>query len=48
MSPPLTGSRWLTRYDKEVELLVKITYQALTTGRGTFLHLCACYCKLTI
>lgn len=30
----LLGSRWLTRYDKEVDLLVKITYQALTTGRA--------------
>ncbi|KAI0047643.1 hypothetical protein FA95DRAFT_1582596 [Auriscalpium vulgare] len=28
------GSRWLTRYDKEVELLVKLGYLGLTTGRA--------------
>ncbi|KAI0318735.1 Pex12 amino terminal region-domain-containing protein [Amylostereum chailletii] len=28
------GSRWLTRYDKEIELLVKGLYYGLTTGRA--------------
>jgi len=28
------GTRWLTRWDKEVELLVKLGYYGLTTGRG--------------
>ncbi|TFY72232.1 hypothetical protein EVG20_g760 [Dentipellis fragilis] len=27
------GSRWLTRYDKEVESLVKLLYYGMTTGR---------------
>lgn len=28
------GTRWLTRFDKEVELCVRLVYHALTTGRG--------------
>ncbi|KAF7986236.1 hypothetical protein HWV62_38695 [Athelia sp. TMB] len=28
------GTRWLTRWDKEVELLVKLGYYGLTTGRA--------------
>jgi peroxin-10 len=28
------GTRWLTRWDKEIELLVKLGYYGLTTGRG--------------
>ena len=28
------GTRWLTRFDKEVELAVRLVYEALTTGRG--------------
>jgi peroxin-10 len=28
------GTRWLTRFDKEVELFVRLVYEALTTGRG--------------
>ncbi|KAH9964556.1 Pex12 amino terminal region-domain-containing protein [Russula dissimulans] len=28
------GTRWLTRFDKEVELSVRLIYQALTTGRA--------------
>jgi len=34
--PPLcvAGTRWLTRFDKEVELSVRLIYHALTTGRG--------------
>jgi peroxin-10 len=28
------GTRWLTRWDKEVELLVKLTYYGIMTGRG--------------
>ncbi|KAI0271630.1 Pex12 amino terminal region-domain-containing protein [Gloeopeniophorella convolvens] len=28
------GTRWLTRFDKEVELAVRLTYHALTTGRA--------------
>jgi hypothetical protein len=28
------GTRWLTRFDKEVELSIRLIYQALTTGRG--------------
>jgi hypothetical protein len=31
------GTRWLTRFDKEVELGVRLAYYALTTGRGRFL-----------
>ncbi|KAF8480856.1 Pex12 amino terminal region-domain-containing protein [Russula ochroleuca] len=27
------GTRWLTRFDKEVELCVRLVYEALTTGR---------------
>jgi len=33
------GTRWLTRWNKEVELLVKIVYFGLTTGRGDTLIL---------
>ncbi|KAF7437243.1 peroxisome bioproteinsis factor 10 [Pleurotus ostreatus] len=29
------GSRWLTRWDKEVDLLVNLAYYGLTTGRAT-------------
>jgi peroxin-10 len=29
-----TGTRWLTRWEKEVELLVKLGYYGLTTGRS--------------
>lgn len=28
------GTRWLTRFDKEVELFVRLVYEALTTGRA--------------
>ena len=28
------GSRWLMRYEKEVELFANLTYFGLTTGRG--------------
>ncbi|KAG5735672.1 hypothetical protein E4T56_gene6400 [Termitomyces sp. T112] len=28
------GTRWLTRWDKEVELLVKLAYYGITTGRA--------------
>ena len=28
------GTRWLTRFDKEVELSVRLVYHGLTTGRG--------------
>jgi hypothetical protein len=31
-----TGTRWLTRWDKEVDLLVKLVYYGFTTGRGVF------------
>jgi hypothetical protein len=34
LSSPCTGTRWLTRFDKEVELGVRLAYHALTTGRG--------------
>lgn len=30
----VTGTRWLTRWDKEADLLVKLVYYGLTTGRG--------------
>ena len=30
------GTRWLTRWDKEIELFVKLLYYGLTTGRGEF------------
>ncbi|KAF8887782.1 Pex12 amino terminal region-domain-containing protein [Infundibulicybe gibba] len=30
------GTRWLTRWDREVELLVKVVYYGLTTGRGKY------------
>ncbi|KAL0950612.1 hypothetical protein HGRIS_007403 [Hohenbuehelia grisea] len=29
------GTRWLSRWDKEVDLLVKLLYYGLTTGRAT-------------
>jgi hypothetical protein len=29
-----TGTRWLTRWDKEVELAVKLIYYGLSVGRG--------------
>jgi peroxin-10 len=29
------GTRWLTRWDKEVELAVKLMYYGLSVGRGT-------------
>lgn len=29
------GTRWLTRWDKEVELGVKLMYYGLSVGRGT-------------
>ncbi|KII86417.1 hypothetical protein PLICRDRAFT_177963 [Plicaturopsis crispa FD-325 SS-3] len=29
------GTRWLTRWDKEVELLTKVLYYGITTGRAT-------------
>lgn len=32
--PCVAGTRWLTRFDKEVELSVRLVYHALTTGRG--------------
>ncbi len=28
------GSRWLMRWDKEVELLSKLVYYGFTTGQG--------------
>lgn len=28
------GSRWLARWDKELDLLVKLLYFGLTSGRG--------------
>ena len=30
------GTRWLARWDKEVDLLVKLVYYGFTTGRGVF------------
>jgi len=30
----LTGTRWLSRWDKELDLIVKLLYYGLTTGRG--------------
>ena len=30
--PP--GTRWLTRWEKEVDLMVKLAYYGLTTGLG--------------
>lgn len=30
-----TGTRWLTRWDKELNLSVKLCYYAFTTGAGT-------------
>ena len=30
--PP--GTRWLTRWEKEVDLIVKLAYHGLTTGLG--------------
>jgi peroxin-10 len=30
------GTRWLTRWNKEVDLLVKLVYYGFTTGRGVF------------
>ncbi|KAI0793336.1 peroxisome assembly protein per8 [Abortiporus biennis] len=29
------GTRWLSRWDKEIDFLVKTTYYAMTTGRAT-------------
>ncbi|PPQ67404.1 hypothetical protein CVT25_005983 [Psilocybe cyanescens] len=29
------GTRWLTRWDKELDLIVKLSYYGLTTGRAT-------------
>lgn len=29
------GTRWLTRWDKEVDLLIKLVYYGFTTGRAT-------------
>jgi hypothetical protein len=34
-----TGTRWLTTRDKEVELLVRLLYLDLTTGRCELIHL---------
>lgn len=28
------GTRWLSRWDKEIDLLVKVLYYGLTVGRG--------------
>lgn len=28
------GTRWLTRWEKEVDLIVKLAYYGLTTGLG--------------
>lgn len=36
------GTRWLTRWDKEVDLLSKLLYYGLTTGRGEFTHSFLC------
>ncbi|KAF8640801.1 hypothetical protein AX17_000450 [Amanita inopinata Kibby_2008] len=33
------GTRWLARWDKEVELLVKLLYYGFTTGRGELFEL---------
>ena len=30
-----TGTRWLTRWDKELDLLVKLAYHGVTSGRGS-------------
>lgn len=30
----LPGTRWLTRWEKEVDLMVKLAYYGLTTGLG--------------
>lgn len=32
------GNRWLTRWDKEVELFAKLLYYGITTGRGLSCH----------
>lgn len=32
-----TGTRWIQRWDKEVDLLTKLVYYALTTGRGMWI-----------
>ena len=29
-----SGTRWLTRWEKEVDLIVKLAYYGLTTGLG--------------
>ncbi|KAF9569811.1 hypothetical protein CPC08DRAFT_652886 [Agrocybe pediades] len=29
------GTRWLTRWDKEIDLIIKLCYYGLTTGRAT-------------
>lgn len=34
----LTGTRWLSRWDKEIELAVKLVYWGLTIGRGELSH----------
>ena len=33
----IEGTRWLSRWDKELDLLVKLCYFSLTTGRGPIL-----------
>lgn len=33
-SPRPLGTRWLTRWDREVDLLTKLVYYGITVGRG--------------
>ena len=32
------GTRWLSRWDKELDLIIRLSYYGITTGRGKSSH----------